>query len=163
MIRKFGLILIVPLALGACGTDKGERGVSRAGIGAAAGAVVGAVTGLTVVQGALIGAGVGGVTGVLTDKEDLDIGDPAWKSGQSGSNGAGSQAQGAQTANAYSPLVADIQGGLGRLGYDAGPADGVMGPRTRGAIESYQADNDLLVDGRASAELQAHIQSKIGG
>ena len=71
-------LLAVALALSACGSTTGDRGLSGAGIGAAAGTALGAVTGLGIVEGALIGAGAGGLTGILTDEDTLDLGDPWW-------------------------------------------------------------------------------------
>ena len=67
------------LLLSACGSSTGDRGLSGAAIGAAAGTAVGAVTGLTIVEGALIGAGIGGLTGALTDEDAIDLGTPWWK------------------------------------------------------------------------------------
>jgi peptidoglycan hydrolase-like protein with peptidoglycan-binding domain len=52
----------------------------------------------------------------------------------------------------------DLQWNLAVHGYDPGPADGVAGPRTRAAIEQYQMDAQLPVDGRASAALLDHLQ-----
>ncbi|HEY7687272.1 MAG TPA: peptidoglycan-binding protein [Dongiaceae bacterium] len=52
----------------------------------------------------------------------------------------------------------DLQWNLAVHGYDPGPADGVAGPRTRAAIEQYQMDAGLPVDGRASAALLDHLQ-----
>ncbi|MFM9843759.1 MAG: peptidoglycan-binding protein [Dongiaceae bacterium] len=52
----------------------------------------------------------------------------------------------------------DLQWNLAVHGYDPGPADGVSGPRTRAAIEQYQIDAQLPVDGRASAALLDHLQ-----
>ena len=72
-------LLAAALALPGCGSSTGDRGLSGAGIGAAAGTAVGVVTGLGIVEGALIGAGVGGLTGVLTDEDTIDLGDPWWK------------------------------------------------------------------------------------
>lgn len=46
---------------------------------------------------------------------------------------------------------------LNRLGYDAGPADGLMGSRTQNAIMAYQRDQGLAVTGQPSAELYAHM------
>lgn len=43
-----------------------------------------------------------------------------------------------------------VQQRLRELGYDPGPADGVMGPRTRTAISAYQRDMGMRVDGRAT-------------
>ena len=52
----------------------------------------------------------------------------------------------------------DLQWNLAVHGYDPGPADGVAGPRTRAAIEQYQMDAQLPVDGRASAAILDHLQ-----
>lgn len=41
----------------------------------------------------------------------------------------------------------DIQRALVFLGYDPGPVDGVLGPRTRAAIKMFQYDRGLVVDG----------------
>ncbi|MEM8582953.1 MAG: peptidoglycan-binding domain-containing protein [Bacteroidota bacterium] len=41
--------------------------------------------------------------------------------------------------------IRDLQRALNRAGYDAGPADGIMGNRTRAALTKYQQDNDLPV------------------
>ncbi|HMA14526.1 MAG TPA: YMGG-like glycine zipper-containing protein [Kiloniellaceae bacterium] len=65
--------------LSACGSSTGDRGLSGAGIGAAAGTAVGAVTGLGIIEGALIGAGAGGLTGALTDEDTINFGKPWWE------------------------------------------------------------------------------------
>jgi membrane-bound lytic murein transglycosylase B len=57
--------------------------------------------------------------------------------------------------------VKNIQYALGRLGYDAGTADGSLGPRTRAAIERYQRDNGLAADGQPSARLWEHLRGRI--
>jgi len=65
--------------LAGCGSSTGDRGLSGAGIGAAAGTALGAVTGLGIVEGALIGAGAGGLTGALTDEDTINLGKPWWE------------------------------------------------------------------------------------
>ncbi len=60
---------------------------------------------------------------------------------------------------AYNYQVFQIQSTLNELGYDAGPADGQIGSRTRGAITSYQRDQGLLVTGQPSQSLLDHIRS----
>lgn len=50
--------------------------------------------------------------------------------------------------------LATIQSALQAKGYDPGPADGLMGPKTRSAISRFQADNGLAVTGQPSAALQ---------
>lgn len=143
MNRGTMMLLLLAGVLQGCGTTPKDRTVSGAGVGAAAGAVVGAVTGLTVLQAAALGATAGALTGALTGPEDVNLGTPAWKQGST-----------AQPAPVSEPVpVTEIQQRLAQLGYDAGPADGIAGPRTESAIRAYQRDNGLLVDGRASREL----------
>ncbi len=149
-------VLALALLLAACGTRPEERGVTGAGLGAAGGAILGAVTGLSVLDGALIGTAVGGIAGLLTDKDDLDIGDPFWewfRDGGSSQQLAGSPGGGS---------VARTQEGLARLGYDPGPLDGVYGPRTAAAIREYQSDYGLPVTGQPSASLAARIEDDAG-
>jgi hypothetical protein len=73
-----GAALVSVLALGACGTSTSDRVLSGAGIGAAAGAVGSAITGGDAGTGAVIGGAAGGVVGGVTDKDDVDLGDPIW-------------------------------------------------------------------------------------
>jgi len=47
-------------------------------------------------------------------------------------------------------MVAAVQRRLGELGYYHGVVDGVVGPRTRGAIAAFESRNRLVVDGRIS-------------
>ncbi|SLN31401.1 peptidoglycan-binding domain-containing protein [Oceanibacterium hippocampi] len=146
-----GLAAGLALVLAGCGSTQHDRAISGAGIGAAAGTVVGAVTGLSLLQGAAIGAAAGGLTGAFTSKEDVNLGEPAWKRGGGGTQSASGDS-----------TVREIQGGLLRLGYPVGSADGVMGPATAESIRAYQRDNGLLVDGRPSAELAGHIRDRAG-
>ena len=132
------------LALAACGDTQGERGVSGAAIGAGAGAVIGAVTPIGPVGGALIGGAAGAATGVLTTPSQGNMGKPVYKSSTGGSGS----------------LVRDIQAGLAHLGYDAGAADGRMGPKTSAAIRKYQQDNGMSVDGQASQAVLDSIRAK---
>lgn len=62
---------------------------------------------------------------------------------------------------AYSPVVMATQRDLNALGYDAGPADGLIGARTRSAISAYERDNGLLVTGNATAQVAAHLQATL--
>ena len=144
---SLAVILSGVLFLAACGSSTGDRTASGAGIGAGAGAVVGAVTGLSILQGVVIGGLAGGVIGGVTDDSQIDLGDPIW-------------ADDDQPAN--SAAVGRVQAGLAQLGYAPGPVDGVMGGQTRSAIEAYQRDHGLLVDGRASAQLAQHIDNQLG-
>jgi TPR repeat protein/S1-C subfamily serine protease len=50
-----------------------------------------------------------------------------------------------------------IQWQLTGLGYDPGPADGIIGPKTRAAIRAFQSDVGLPVDGEISDALTAAL------
>lgn len=53
-----------------------------------------------------------------------------------------------------------IQARLNELGYKVGTADGLIGPRTRAAIESFQRDSDLAaVDGAVSTALLRDLET----
>jgi membrane-bound lytic murein transglycosylase B len=48
---------------------------------------------------------------------------------------------------------------LAKRGFDPGPVDGRIGPRTRAAIRAYQASRGQLPDGYAEAALLEHIRA----
>lgn len=50
-------------------------------------------------------------------------------------------------------VVVDVQRSLNRRGYEAGPADGLIGSRTRYAIREYQEDRGLRVTGTINESL----------
>ncbi|MBS0013238.1 MAG: lytic murein transglycosylase [Desulfobacterales bacterium] len=56
--------------------------------------------------------------------------------------------------------IKEIQQNLNRLGFDAGPADGVAGPRTRAAIRAFQQNHDLAADGYPSAKLLERLRAQ---
>lgn len=51
------------------------------------------------------------------------------------------------------PTVAETQRRLATLGYDAGPADGVLTTRTRDALRAFQRDRALPVTGRMTRQV----------
>lgn len=53
--------------------------------------------------------------------------------------------------------TASIQHMLGAVGYDPGPVNGVIGFKTRKAIEQFQGDSGLLVDGVVGPEIRAKL------
>jgi len=140
------LAIISALVLAGCGSSTGDRAASGAGIGAGAGAILGAVTGMSILQGVVVGAAAGGILGAVTNENTINLGEPVWADADTKANKS---------------AVARVQTGLNKLGYDAGQADGLLGPRTTTAIRSYQSDYDLLVDGRPTVELAQHIDSKL--
>jgi len=58
-------------------------------------------------------------------------------------------------------LVYLIQRQLNGLGYNSGPADGKIGPRTRAAIEAYQREHNLRIDGRPTKKLTSHLAKSL--
>jgi hypothetical protein len=78
-IMKLIYVLSLTLLLAACGESKLDRGLSGAAIGAGAGAAGSAATGGNMLGGAALGGAAGGAAGVLTEDEDLDLGDPVWR------------------------------------------------------------------------------------
>jgi hypothetical protein len=58
--------------------------------------------------------------------------------------------------------VRRAQGMLNQLGYSAGPVDGIIGPRTREAVRSFQRAHGLPVDGRVTQDLISALISAQG-
>ncbi len=63
-----------------------------------------------------------------------------------------------QSTSTGDDLVLQIQRGLKSVGLDSGPLDGVLGAGTRAAIEKYQKQHNLTVDGRATEDLLRQLQ-----
>ena len=156
--RKCVALLTVgaPLLLTGCGITQGDRAVSGAGLGAATGAVVGAVTPLTPVGGALLGAAVGGAAGAFTTPSEVNLGPPVWRSSAFASP---PPARPVGMATMDPATVRSVQADLQRRGYNAGPVDGVVGPRTEAAIREYERRNGLPVDGMPSPSLVDYMGS----
>jgi len=75
-MKKFTLTLLTVTSIGAltaCGNTQGERALSGAGIGAAAGGATAAATGGSLGGGALLGGAAGAAIGGLTDKDDVNL------------------------------------------------------------------------------------------
>ncbi len=51
--------------------------------------------------------------------------------------------------------IKDIQQALKDLGYDPGPIDGARGRLTIKAIKTFQADNQLVIDGLVGPKTSA--------
>lgn len=151
------------LAVSGCGSNPKERGLSGGAMGAGAGAVVGAVTGMSVLTGVAIGTGVGAVVGAMTTPDQINLGSLRSGSPGSGKDSAASAPPASAAPASYqqgSPLVAEVQLALVQAGYNPGPADGVIGPRTRNAISGYQRANGMVADGMPSSVLLEHLRSR---
>jgi len=96
-------------------------------IGAGTGAVAGALV------GGPVGAVVGGVAGGVIGHEGTD------------SHGRvnTTESRTSSTTMASDSRVQNAQNALNSQGYNAGSADGRMGPSTRSAITKFQADHNL--------------------
>jgi uncharacterized protein len=60
-------------------------------------------------------------------------------------------------------LVRQLQALLNELGFDAGPVDGAMGPRTGGAIRAFEEAVGLPVTGEPSGELRRLLLAQFLG
>ena len=133
--------------------DQQQRAVSGGAIGAGGGALFGWLVGGNPLVGALVGGAGGAAVGALTSKDSGGGNhDTAAKAGS---------ADAAQASAEGSQLTKSVQTGLSKLGYDPGPADGMLGPKTRAAIREYEQRNSLPVDGRATQDLWLHIKGDL--
>jgi len=57
-----------------------------------------------------------------------------------------------------SMTVLQVQQRLIELGYNPGPADGIMGKSTVSALKKFQQDNSLSITGRADSETVAKLR-----
>lgn len=55
----------------------------------------------------------------------------------------------------------DVQFALQCLGYDPGPVDGILGPKTKAAIKAFQADAELHVDGIAGPATRKELERRL--
>jgi N-acetylmuramoyl-L-alanine amidase len=54
--------------------------------------------------------------------------------------------------------VRELQHRLNQLGFDAGPEDGIFGPLARAAVEEFQRNTGLMVDGTAGPQTLAALR-----
>ena len=71
MTRTLALTMMAALLLAGCGTARGDRGLSGAGIGAGIGLIGGP-------PGVIVGAAAGAVVGLVTPPRNINLGRPAW-------------------------------------------------------------------------------------
>ncbi|MDY8107724.1 peptidoglycan-binding domain-containing protein [Fulvimarina sp. 2208YS6-2-32] len=64
----------------------------------------------------------------------------------------------AATGSTFDPLLQSLQSGLARTGHYRKTIDGRFGPGTRAAIERFQRENGLTVDGRPTPELLTRVR-----
>ncbi len=61
------------------------------------------------------------------------------------------------------PTVMYVQQQLNALGYDAGSADGILGPRTQVAVSAYQSARGIQSDGRITPRLLQSLRADAPG
>jgi len=74
----FSAVVVLAMAVSACGTTPGDRALSGGLLGAGAGAAIGSVTG-SAGRGAIIGGVGGAALGALTNPNTLNLGTPPWR------------------------------------------------------------------------------------
>lgn len=62
--------------------------------------------------------------------------------------------------SARESMITDIQQQLSKLGYNPGRSTGKLNARTEAAIQDFQLDNNLRIDGKPSAELLELLNKK---
>lgn len=80
-----------------------------------------------------------------------------------GMSGAGSAEYRQELATMQPPSAADIakvQRQLSALGYNTGPADGVLGKQTEIAIKHFQVDAEMVVDGKLTPTLSSRLKER---
>ena len=115
-------------------------------IGAGTGAVAGAVV------GGPVGAVVGGVAGGVIGHEGTD------SKGRVNTTDANTNTSSPSMATDSS--VTNAQNALNSQGYNAGSADGRMGPTTRSAIMKFQADHNLPQTGTLDSATMSALNAK---
>jgi hypothetical protein len=66
-----------------------------------------------------------------------------------------------QTPMQRAQVIMEIQRALMLLGYDRNAVDGIYGPKTKAAIESFQRDKGLVADGQVSQELLDGLRNEL--
>lgn len=66
------------------------------------------------------------------------------------------------TRRSRQEITANIQAVLNRLGYDAGPVDGLVGPATWGAVKRFQEDHAMPANGSITPEVTRALFAAAG-
>ena len=84
IFKVLPVVMSASLALSACGTSTGDRGLSGGLLGAGTGATIGALAG-SAGTGALWGGLGGAAIGMLTSPDMINLGQPVWNRSASSS------------------------------------------------------------------------------
>jgi hypothetical protein len=113
--------------------------------------------------------GGGGMGGQGPRSGDQDAGQGmGMQPGPMSQSGEGPMSQGGMTQQMQHQTmnretIRSVQRRLNQLGYRAGPEDGIMGPRTRGAISAYQRKMGMQPDGKLTPDLVNHLMAESRG
>ena len=152
-------------------------GLLGGALGAAVGGAVGGGKGAGIGAAAGIGAGLLGSHLATEGERKEEARRDAYQQGYQQGQQQGAQQGQQQQYQAYqqqppqapqafqqpgpsAQLVRDVQSELSALGYDVGAIDGQLGARTINAVQSYQYNNNLLVDGQVTQPLLDHVRTK---
>lgn len=127
--------------------SRGDETIKRTGIGAAVGGVLGGLLGgrKGLLIGILAGGGAGAGSVAIEGARELRLEPGTELEIRTGTESR----QLARTDPAIDRgVVRQVQEALNGRGYDSGTPDGLMGRRTRSALEQYQRDNGLAATGR---------------
>src|SRR5215831_16491849 len=69
---------------------------------------------------------------------------------------------GKPTSGVMKGKVRDVQAALKKDGFDPGPVDGIMGPRTMAALRNFQSHNGLEVTGTINTETEKALTASSG-
>src|SRR5262249_18992755 len=58
-------------------------------------------------------------------------------------------------------VIVAVQSALDALGYDPGPADGQLGPKTRAAVRAFRVDKGLPISEEIDGEMNARLQEAL--
>lgn len=75
---------------------------------------------------------------------------------------AESSADGSESAQQGEENIKEVQQALKEQGYDPGPVDGVLGPKTEEALKSFQQANELEATGKLDAQTAQKLGIKKG-
>lgn len=76
-MKRLALTIVGLMLLTSCGSTHTDRAASGAGIGAGVGTTAGLLIGGPI-GGLLLGSAVGTFTGLITDQDQINLGEPLW-------------------------------------------------------------------------------------
>lgn len=108
------------------------------------------------------------IGGLFTASLVLGAGESQWGSeSQKQQEKYGSSAQQGQQQMAGQQLdqktVREMQKKLNEEGFNAGPEDGIMGPKTRSALQEFQREEDLVASGQPDQETLEALDIDVEG